>query len=251
MPAAPRHAGIPVLAYQGIDAREFTHQMQLLHRAGYRTVTLERFVRYLRDEPVRLPARPFLLTFDDGRVDAWSRSDAILRELGFSAVLFVDVGRVAAGDPAYLSWERLRALQGGGRWEVQLESGTGKQLIRWGPGRRDVGSFYAYRGADEVLGGWRERVFGDFGWAERQLAARVPGYAPLAVAPPYGTYGQLGTNDPRIPRLLLARLLSAFDVVFVQDRPGFAMRGAGVAEPVGRIDMTRRTGRELDPLLAP
>ena len=222
-PGEARRSEIPVLVYHGIsrdgvDPRTFARQMTLLHNAGYRTIALPALIAHLRGEPVALPARPFVLTFDDGRLDSWTGSDATLRRLGFNAALFVDAGRVDKGDPAYLHWSELDALQRSGRWEVQLEAGTGKHMMRWGPSPRDVGSFYTYRGTDEILGGWRERVFGDLSWGERQLRYRVHGYRPLAFAPAYGNYGQVGTNDPEIPRLLLARLLGAFPLVFVQDR---------------------------------
>jgi hypothetical protein len=114
-------------------------------------------------------------------------------------------------------------------------------MIQWGPGSADVGSFYTYRGSDEVLGTWRERVFSDVSRGEEQLAFRVPGYRPLAFSPPYGNYGQLGTNDPEIPRLLLARLRRAYPVVFTREPPALARPGT-----VGRIDMTRANSeREL------
>ena len=152
-------------------------------------------------------------------------------------MLFVDVGRVEEDDPEYLTWRELNTLQRSGRWEVQLQSGTGHHRIRYGPAPDDVGPFYAYRGSEEILGGWRERVFSDITWGEEQLAFRVRGYRPLAFAPPYGNYGQAGTNDPRIPRELLARLLQSFEVVFTQDRSGLASPGA--TNPLGRIEITR------------
>jgi hypothetical protein len=68
------------------------------------------------------------------------------------------------------------------------------------------------------------------------------------MAPPDGNYGQAGTNDPRIPRELLARLLLSFEVVFTQDRPGLATEGAG--NPFGRIEVTPRVAEsELRSLL--
>ena len=88
-----------------------------------------------------------------------------------------------------------------------------------------------------MLGGWRERVFSDITYGEEQLTFRVRGYRPLAFAPPYGNYGQAGTNDQRIPRELLARLLQSFEVVFTRDRSGPAFPGA--PNPLGRIEMTR------------
>ena len=57
---------------------------------------------------------------------------------------------------------------------VSLRSGTGDRLIRFGPGPDDVGPFYAYRGSEEVLGGWRERVFSDITYGE-QRARHVRG----------------------------------------------------------------------------
>ena len=239
---APRHDAIPVLLYRHVTPAAFARQMTLLDLAGYDTVTLEDLVAFVRREPIDLPPRPVLVTFDGGRLDQWTGSDSILRELGFGAVVFVDVGRVETRNPDYLSYPELDRLQDGGLWDVQLESGTGNRRIRYGPGRGDVGPFYAYRGTEEVLGGWRERVFSDITYGEDQLAHHVRGYRPLAFAPPHGNYGQAGTNDRRIPRLLLERLKLSFAVIFTQDRDGFATPGA--PNPLGRFEITPATTDE-------
>jgi peptidoglycan/xylan/chitin deacetylase (PgdA/CDA1 family) len=242
-------SSVPVLLYHGLsDPAVFAKHMTLLDHAGYETITLAEFVRFVNRKQVSLPPRPLLLTFDGARLDSWTGSDGILRELGMNAVLFVDVGRVEEKDPEYLTWQELNLLPSSGRWEVQLQSGTGHRQIQYGPAPDDVGPFYAYRGADEVLGGWRERVFSDITYGEDQLSFQVRDYRPLAFAPPYGNYGQAGTNDPHIPRELLARLLDSFEVVFTQDRNGFASPGS--ANPLGRIEITGEvTGGELHALL--
>ena len=246
---APRREAVPVLVYRQLAPEDFARQMTLLDLAGYDTVTLGELVAFVRRAPVALPARPVLLTFDGGRLDQWAGTDSILRELGFGAVLFVDVGPVEAGNPAYLTFAELGRLQDGGRWDVQLESGTGNRRIRYGPGPGEVGPFYAYRGAEEVLGGWRERVFSDITYGEDQLTHHVPGYRPLAFAPPYGNYGQAGTNDRRVPRLLLERLELSFAMIFTQDRDGFATPGA--PNPLGRFEITAATtDEELREVLA-
>jgi hypothetical protein len=248
-PAPPDRSAIPVLLYDEVTPDVFARQMTLLDHAGYDTVTLEDLVRFIRREKVRLPAHPLVLTFDGGHLDSWTGRDGILRKLGLSAVVFVDVGRVEMQDPKYLTWAELGALQRSGRWEVQLQSGTGNQQIRYGPRSADVGPFYAYRGADEVLGGWRERVFSDISYGEQQLTFHVPGYRPIAIAPPDGNYGQAGTNDPRIPRLLLARLELSFKLIFTQDRSGFAVPGG--TNPVGRTEVGRdMSDAELHVLLS-
>jgi peptidoglycan/xylan/chitin deacetylase (PgdA/CDA1 family) len=238
-PGSPTRATVPVLLYHGLPAEAFARQMALLAHAGYETITLEQLVRFVNRQPVSLPPRPILLTFDGGRLASWTQTDGTLREHGFNAVLFVDVGRVEEKDPAYLTWEELNRLQRSGRWDVQLQSGTGNYEIKYGPDPGDVGPAYAYRGSDEVLGGWRERVFSDITYGEEQLAFRVRNHRPLAFAPPDGNYGQAGTNDRRIPRQLLARLQLSFQIVFTQDRPGHATPGA--PNPLGRIAVTRET----------
>ena len=235
----PRRDSVPVLVYRRVAPSAFARQMALLDHAGYDTIALDAFVRFVRGEPVPLPPRPMLLTFDGGRLDSWTATDSVLRDRGFGAVVFVDVGRVEAADPAYLSYRELERLQEAGRWDVQLQSGTGHQRIRWGPAPGNVGAFYAYRGSEEVLGGWRERVFSDITYGEDQLRHHVHGYRPRAFAPPYGNYGQAGTNDPRIPRLLLERLELSFAAVFTQDRDVFATPGA--RNPLGRLEMTGQT----------
>jgi Polysaccharide deacetylase len=248
-PAPSAGAAIPVLVYRDLAPEEFARQMVLLDHAGYDTVALDDFVRFVRGETVALPARPLLLTFDDGRRDSWRESDAILRKLDFEAVMFVDVGCVEQARPACLTWGELSRLRRSGRWDIQLQSGTGGVQIQYGPAPEDVGPFYAYRGSEEVLGGWRERVFSDISYGEKQLQHHVDGYRPLAFTPPYGNYGQAGTNDRRIPRELLARLELSFEVVFTQDRDGFARPGAD--NPLGRFEITRETTEErLHALLA-
>ena len=248
VPGPPNRTTVPALVYRGVAPEDFARQMVLLDHAGYETITLEKFVRFVKREEVSLPPRPLLLTFDGGRRASWTGTDAILRQLGFNAVLFVDVGRVEEADPDYLTWEELSRLETSDRWDVQLLSGTGNRKIQYGPSPDDVGPFYAYRGSEEVLGGWRERVFSDITYGEEQLAGHVRGYRPLAFAPPYGNYGQAGTNDRRIPRQLLARLLLSFQVVFTQDRSGFASPGS--ANPFGRIEISRDvTEAELHTLL--
>jgi peptidoglycan/xylan/chitin deacetylase (PgdA/CDA1 family) len=247
-PGPPRRDAVPVLRYGDVSPAAFARQMTLLDHAGYDTVTLDELARFVARETVALPPRPVLLTFDDGRLASFTRTDSILRELGFGAVLFVDVGRIEEGDPAYLTYDELDRLQAGGRWDVQLQSGTGHRRIRYGPEPGDVGAFYAYRGAEEVLGGWRERVFSDVTYGEDQLTHHVRSYRSLAFAPPYGNFGQAGTNDRRIPRLLLERLELSFPLVFTQDRDGLATPGA--RNPLGRFEITGDTTEaELHALL--
>ncbi len=256
-PLPPDRSAIPVLLYHGVGPEEdfanasdadygigvedFAKQMTMMAHAGYETVDLETFVRFVQGEEVDLPPRPLLLTFDDARGDSWTGADGILEELGFTAVMFVDVGRVENGDPEYSTWDELDTMQESGRWEMQLHSGEGHQQIQFGPGEDDFGPYYAYKNEleDESFEDWQERVRDDVDWGEETLADHIPDYEPYAFAVPYGNYGQDGTNDERIPDDFLGFLTSRFDAVFVQDVDARAEPGS--PQPLGRIQVTRAT----------
>ena len=260
----PDRSAIPVLLYHGIgpasafsnaddasygvDVADFAKQLTMIARAGYRTIDLQTFIDFTQRRPVELPRRPLPLTFDDARADSWTGADGILSKLGFTAVMFVDVGRVDAGDAEYLTWEQLEALHGAGRWELQLHSGKGHRQIRYGPGDDDYGPFYAYEQEGEDFAGWQKRVRSDITWGRQKLSDRLPAVEPLAFAPPYGNYGQDGTNDPRIPDDLLGWLTANYDAVFTQDRNARAKPGDEA--PYGRIQVNRgMAGGDLYDLL--
>jgi hypothetical protein len=142
-----------------------------------------------------------------------------------------------------LTWEELQDVDRD-RWQLELHSGKGHRQIHYGPGEDDYGPFYAYKERGEDLAGWRERVRSDIEWGQDTLAGQITAYQPLAFAPPYGNYGQDGTNDPKIPEELLGWLTERYDAVFTQDVNARAAPGAG--PPLGRIEVTRAmTGGEL------
>ena len=143
--------------------------------------------------------------------------------------MFVDVGRVDGGDPEYLTWQELATIQDSGRWQLQLHSGKGHTQIHYGSGPDDYGPFYAYEQPGEDFDGWRDRVHSDIAWGQTTLADHISAYRPLAFAPPYGSYGQDGTNDPRIPDDLLAWLTQRYDAVFTQDVNARAQAGCRTA----------------------
>lgn len=255
-PLPADRSSIPVLLYHGIgpesdfanadDAEygvgfaDFAKQMTMIKHAGYRTVDLQTIRSFVQGKPVELPPRPLLLTFDDGRADSWTDSDGILRELGFNAVMFIDVGRVDDGeDPEYLTWEELETVQASGRWQLQLHSGHGHHQIRFGPGPDDYGAFYAYKEVDEDFDEWQERVRSDIEWGDETLAEHIPAYRLLAFSPPYGNYGQEGSNDSRIAGDLLGWLRGRYGAVFTQDVNARARTGS--EQPLGRIQVTRGT----------
>ena len=258
-PLAPTRAGIPVLLYHGIGDRDdfdspadaaygvtqpnFAKQMALLHAAGYHTITLEQFRAYLAGEPVALPIHPLLLTFDDSLANSFEGADPVLRQLGWTAVMFVDVGSVEEGADRYASWSQIEDAQRSGRWEIQLHAGRGHHNIAY-DAKGTTGPYYANRVlATESLAGWEQRVSADLGWGQAALRNHVPSYRPLSFAPPYGNFGQLATDDPGIPGRLGALLRERYGLVFVQQPARYARPGEAV---VPRLQITRKmTGGDL------
>lgn len=93
--------GIPVLLYHHVSEdnsdlpqltvspAEFERQMATLQQAGFETISPEKFIAYMRREPVKLPAKPLLITFDDGYEDNYTNAFPVLKQYGFRAVVFV------------------------------------------------------------------------------------------------------------------------------------------------------------------
>ena len=57
---------------------QFAEQMEMLERAGFQTISIAQYVRFLQGDAAGLPARPILITFDDGRLDSYRGADKVL-----------------------------------------------------------------------------------------------------------------------------------------------------------------------------
>lgn len=58
---------------------------------------------------MELPAKPVILTFDDGYEDNYTEMLPILEEYGMKATVYVITNQI--GQPGYLTWDQLRAMQ--------------------------------------------------------------------------------------------------------------------------------------------
>lgn len=93
--------GVPILLYHHVTEEktelphltvtpaEFARQMTMLKSAGFETIEPEKFLAYMRREQVELPKKPILITFDDGYEDNYTEAFPILKQHGFSAVIFM------------------------------------------------------------------------------------------------------------------------------------------------------------------
>jgi len=128
---------VPILTYHNLAeqakgrlvlaAASFREQMQYLKTNGYRVVSLADFVEFTRLGR-QLPQRAVVLTFDDGYRSFKDYAYPVLKELGFTATLFIYTDWVGAGRGS-LSWNDLRELTAAG-FDIEAHTKTHADLRR-------------------------------------------------------------------------------------------------------------------------
>lgn len=117
-------SGFPILEYHMVkdDAKpdevryavppaEFAAQLDYLAQEGYTTITPQDYAR-ARKGKQELPAKPVILSFDDGYEDNWRVVLPMLQERGMKAVFYVVTNDI--GQPGYMTWDNLFDLEHSG-----------------------------------------------------------------------------------------------------------------------------------------
>ncbi|MBX3001763.1 MAG: polysaccharide deacetylase family protein [Caldilineaceae bacterium] len=91
----------------------FAQHLDRLREEGYTTIRLDDLLLHLT-EGAPLPARPVILTFDDGYRDNYTNAFPLLKERGMTATFFIVTDFIDLGLPDYLSWEMVREMHAGG-----------------------------------------------------------------------------------------------------------------------------------------
>jgi peptidoglycan/xylan/chitin deacetylase (PgdA/CDA1 family) len=128
---------VPILVYHNLGpqpkgrmllaASKFDEQMRYLKDQGYRVINLREFRQFIEGKR-QLPQRSVVLSFDDGYKSFREYAEPILKELGFTATLFVYTDYVGAGRNA-VSWKDLRELKEAG-FDIEAHSKTHSDLRR-------------------------------------------------------------------------------------------------------------------------
>jgi peptidoglycan/xylan/chitin deacetylase (PgdA/CDA1 family) len=127
--------GIPVLTYHrivqnpndtsNVSITTFRDQMSTLKKAGWQAVSLEDFEAYMEGKK-ELPARSFLITFDDGAKESFYPADPILQAFDYHAAIYVIAASSQIPESIYyLSPEELRWILKSGRWSIGSHSYDG------------------------------------------------------------------------------------------------------------------------------
>ncbi|HUJ06456.1 MAG TPA: polysaccharide deacetylase family protein [Streptosporangiaceae bacterium] len=226
---------VPVLEYHGISGPPsyltisrylFAKQMLALKVAGFHPISIAQYVKFLHHNYRGLPTRPILLTFDDGRLDAYRAALSIIRAEHFHAVDIVVPGWVTSNIRFSQNWQEMRQLEATGEWDVQAHFGFGHESIPINAAGRLGGAFADlewYRGQKgrpghlETFAHFKRRFTTNMLFAIKELRAHIPGYKPYAMAIPRGDYGEAYTNDPRIEAFVISWLDRHFQAVFGGD----------------------------------
>ncbi len=115
----------------------FADQMAALQRAGYHAITLRQaYAVWTGRAPA--PARPIVISFDDGYQSQYTAALPVLRRLGWPGLLNLQVGRI--GVSGGLSRAQVRGLLAAG-WEVADHTVTHPDLTTLTPAAlvREVG----------------------------------------------------------------------------------------------------------------
>jgi peptidoglycan/xylan/chitin deacetylase (PgdA/CDA1 family) len=168
----PRPGTYPALTVSPV---RFERQMRWLARRGYTGIRPSDWVKWRR-EGDGLPAKPVLLTFDDGYADLAEYALPVLRRYGFGAVVFVVTGRVGGTN----TWDEAR---GSGTHQLLTREQIGfwaTQGIEFGAHSRthtDLTTLAADELAEEIVG------------CKHELA-KISGSPVTSFAYPGGAYNQ-------------------------------------------------------------
>ncbi|MFO1146984.1 MAG: polysaccharide deacetylase family protein [Alsobacter sp.] len=167
--------GDPALARYRVSPQDFQAQMGWLKAHGFTPLSLDDLSRLQRSER-DVPARPVLITFDDGYLDFYDHAWAVLKEMSFSSVMFIVPGKVGQVSD----------------WDVAL--GRSEPLMTWGQ-IADIAASGVSIGSHSMT----HRRFSRLSLAEAQAemwdsAAIIEdklGRLPLAFCYPYGVYDRM------------------------------------------------------------
>jgi peptidoglycan/xylan/chitin deacetylase (PgdA/CDA1 family) len=219
---------LPVLMYHSVsDARAastralsvrpavFDAQLSYLRRQGFTGLTFgELGQRRRTGQP--FPARPIVLTFDDGYADLIEEALPILIEHGFPATVFVTTGwlrnagrnAVATAPGRMLSWAQLAELSAAGV-EVAAHSHSHPQLDQISAARLQAELSDCKRLLEDHLGRSVCSLAYPYGYSSKRVrtVAREIGYLQAAVV---ANATAASTCDPfRVPRLTIRRSTSS------------------------------------------
>lgn len=139
----PSLKAVPVLYYHSVMVQagnplrmppaQFEEQMSYLASHGYHNITPQQLEQFLTGQGL-LPAKPFMITFDDGYTDNYTNALPILQRYKFAALVFM-VSSYVDGS-GYLSSSQLKGLVAAG-WSIGGHTVTHVDLTKLDPSAQE------------------------------------------------------------------------------------------------------------------
>jgi peptidoglycan/xylan/chitin deacetylase (PgdA/CDA1 family) len=133
---------VTVLAYDDIgesvgqtsqvSPSAFSHQMHWLKTEGFIAITPKQLTEFM-ERSVQLPRRSVVITFDRASLSLFEIGIPILKEMGFTATVFVATSDVDGKDA--MTWDQIKQLHKGG-FTIGCKGRSGRSLTRRTKGQR-------------------------------------------------------------------------------------------------------------------
>jgi hypothetical protein len=219
---------IPVVVLHGVNnqvnqdaitQRQFALDLALLSHLRFHTISAAQYTAWHEHKKVRLPSRPILITFDDGRVDSWTGASRVLAEYHMRATMFVIVGFTTNAENFYLNWSQIKEMQRSGQWDIEFHANMGhvpmlEALPRERPGYwYDGPAYYPSCRCAETLAHYEMRVTDDIRAGVNIMEGH--GYPSTLMALPYTADGT--KSGPTVHKALMGILDKYFATVFIQN----------------------------------
>lgn len=127
---------IPVLMYHSIaphpkskfrmTPERFENDLQTMVRKGYMPITATD-LRQAYEKGTSLPARPILITLDDGYQDSYTYALPLLKKYRAKATIFVITNTISRY-PAYLKWPEIKKMEQSGLVDIESHTVTHANL---------------------------------------------------------------------------------------------------------------------------
>jgi peptidoglycan/xylan/chitin deacetylase (PgdA/CDA1 family) len=96
-----------------VSPEQFEAHLTYLRQRGYETTSLEQLA-YAIKGVIQLPAKPIIITFDDGYRDNYENAFPILKKNGFAATFFIFTQPIDENNLGYLSWDMVKEMHRAG-----------------------------------------------------------------------------------------------------------------------------------------
>lgn len=130
---AGNSVSVPILVYHvlnpsipssmTITPERFETQVKWLKDNGYTVIPLKQLVNFLQGKKVTLPAKPIVITADDGWESDYTYMYPIARKYHIPITLFIYPGTISEGKHA-LTWEQVKELMNTGLFDIQAHTYT-------------------------------------------------------------------------------------------------------------------------------